>query len=135
MNEFSVKKYQIRCPKCKHEFVWDMTPLDVEIERVRKRQAELMRIVAEMKAHNDPIRLGYSVEYKEKKARLSECIERVTELKTIRKNNTIITDDIFNREFKDLVREVYGDETYFSLLQKVKERLKPESVERMMQGK
>ena len=135
MSEFNVKRYQIHCPKCRYEFVWDMDDLERERTRLKDRHSVISKMIADMKAQNSSDALGFSKEYKRLKAESTQLIERITQLKTIYKNNTAITDEIYNREFKDLVRERYGEEEYFRLIEIVKERLKPISTERIMMDK
>ena len=135
MSEFNVKRYQIHCPKCRYEFVWDMDDLERERTRLKDRHSVISKMIADMKAQNSSDALGFSKEYKRLKAESTQLIERITQLKTIYKNNTAITDEIFNREFKDLIRERYGEEEYFRLIEIVKERLKPISTERIMMDK
>lgn len=132
MEEFNIKRFQIHCPKCRFEFVWNMDDLEQEREKLKKRHGVISKMIADMKAQNSSDALGFSKEYKRLKAESTQLIERMTQLKAIYKNNSAITDEIYNREFKDLVRERYGEEEYFRLMEIVKERLKPISTERIM---
>ena len=127
-----LKRFQIHCPRCRHEFVWNMDDLDQEREKLKKRHGLISQMISDMRANNSPDALGYSREFKRLRAESTQIIERLTALKAIKKNNQAITDEIYNREFKDLVRERYGEEEYFRLIEIVKERLKPISTERIM---
>ena len=127
-----LKKYQIHCPKCRYEFVWNMDELEQEREKLKKRHGVISQMISDMKAHNEPTVLGMSKEFKRLKAESTQIIERMTELKTIKKNNDAITSEIFNREFKDLIRERFGEEEYCRLLEMVQERLKPIRTEQIM---
>lgn len=132
MDEYSVRKYQIHCPKCGNEFVWDTDVIEREQARLKRRHLEISQMIGEMKSHNDPLVLSKSPDFKRLKAESTKLIERLTALKAVKQNNQGITDEIYNRTFKDVVRERYGDETYFKLLETVKERLKPIRIEKLM---
>ncbi len=132
MEEYNIKRFQIHCPKCRHEFVWNMDDLEQEREKLKKRHGVISKMIADMKAQNSPDALGFSKEFKRLKAESTQLIERMTELKSIKKNNEAITDEIFNREFKDLIRERFGEEEYCKLLEMVQERLKPIRTEQIM---
>lgn len=132
MDEYAVKKYQIHCPECGHEFVWNLDVIEREHERLRKRHTQITQMITGMKARNNLDALGRSDEYRRLKAESATIIARLTALKTVKENNHRITDEIYNRTFKDVVRERYGDEAYYKLLDAVKERLKPIRIEKLM---
>lgn len=112
-------KYQMVCPKCRHEFTYDNGYIDKNIVRLG---AEIQEITiwmarykllspaekARKKAHRDRLALDRAEKQKE-----------LSELKAIRK---VCDQQIKHFEytvFKELVKERYGEAVYKELLERV----------------
>jgi F0F1-type ATP synthase membrane subunit b/b' len=125
-------KYQLTCPKCKHEFAYDSDYYEKNITRLGLEIAEIIKQLA------DHRRLPWS----EQKARtdwffraknsLAEKQVELAELKAIRKHADQQIDKMMFRIFKDLVREEIGEEAYKRLIEKSKAELEAYKISGMM---
>ena len=125
-------KYQLTCPKCKHEFAYDsdyyeknITRLGLEIAEIISQLAEHRRLCwSEQKARTDWF-------FRAKKALAEKQVE-LAELKAIRKQADQQIDHMMFRIFKDLVREEIGEEAYKRLIEKSKAELEAYEISGMM---
>lgn len=125
-------KYQLTCPKCKHEFVYDADYYEKNITRLGLEIAEITRQLAghrrlpwpEQKARTDWF-------YRAKKALAEKQVE-LAELKAIRKAADRQIDEMMFRIFKDLVREEIGEEAYRRLIEKSKAELEAYEISGLM---
>ena len=109
-------KYQLVCPKCKHEFMFNGDYYDNAIDKLGSEISEIQHTLSKFKA------LPYSEQKKRKstidgwKIKLHDKQQQVSELRRIRK----IAHDHVNRytfgEFKRIVRERYGQKVYEEIL-------------------
>lgn len=111
-------KYQLTCPKCRHEFAYDNGYYDKNIEKLGHELHEMSIQLAQYKllppaekrrkqAWRDKLILNKAVKTKE-----------LSELKAIRK---VCDQQIKSYEhlvFKELVKERYGEAVYKDLLEK-----------------
>lgn len=108
-------RYQLTCPKCKHEFAYDNGHIDEKIARLR---AEVTSLTRQLSEHN---MLAKDVQYKrtawwrETKAKLAKAKEELAAAKSFRKVADQQVDRFMNDAFKHLVREEIGDEAYMRL--------------------
>lgn len=131
-NDLKVSKYQIHCPNCKYEFVWNLEPQERVTNELRNRHSEIMAIISSLKAQKYDGDVKNSYQYRMLVEEDKQIIQRLSELKRIAKQNRSITELVYDEEFKGVVRDRYGDEEYYKILEITKERLKPEKYERMM---
>lgn len=114
-------KYQLTCPKCKHEFAYDNGHIDSKIARLSAEVTSLTRQLAE---HN---RLPKDVQYKrtewwrDTKAKLARAQEELSAAKSFRKVADQQVERFKNDAFKHLVREYIGDTAYIKLMKQAEE--------------
>ena len=65
-----MRKYQLHCPECGREFLWDLDINEQKKRKIDRKKAEYEGMIADMKKHNDPMVLVWSQEYKGLQARL-----------------------------------------------------------------
>lgn len=111
-------KYQLTCPKCKHEFAYDSDYYEKNITRLGQEIAEINRQLAEHRLlpwHEQKARTDWF--FRAKKALAEKQVE-LAELKAIRKHADQQIDHMTFRIFKELVREEIGEEAYRRLVEK-----------------
>lgn len=111
-------RYQLTCPKCKHEFAYDNTYYDENIARLG---CEIHDITLQLQQHK-------MLPWPEQKARtdwwlrakksLAEKQKEYAELKAIRKCADQQVKQFVHDAFCHLVREEIGDEAYIRLKKK-----------------
>ena len=116
-------KYQLVCPKCKHEFTYDNGYYDKHITRLG---CEIRDITLQLAEHNQ---LTYDQQRERTdwwirtKRCLAEKQKELAELKAIRK----ISDQQIKRyeyqTFKNIVKEFVGPEQYMKFIEQMKEEL------------
>jgi hypothetical protein len=130
MNE--MRKYQIHCPECKHEFVWDLGPMEWKMQRMVRRVNELNAMMADLKSYNSRTQLNKSPQYLRMKTEYNQLLKDITDLKVVKQNNAKVTGEIFNQEFRSVVRERVGEEEYSSIIDETNKRLAPTTIEKLM---
>lgn len=126
------QKYQLVCPKCKHEFQYDNGYYDREIARLA---TEIQDINIQLAAHN-------KLPWAEKKARqdwwertklaLSIKIKQISELKSFRKIANQSKDNEIDRAFRNVVKELIGIEAYVECCDKAEEACAAYSIQSTM---
>jgi phage terminase large subunit GpA-like protein len=109
-------KYQLTCPKCKHEFAYDNGHIDGEIARL---SAEVTSLVRELSEHNllpKDEQFRRTAWWKGTKVRLAKAHEELAAAKAFRKVADQQVEKFKNDAFKHLVREKIGDEEYIKLM-------------------
>lgn len=125
-------KYQMRCPKCNHEFTYDNGYLDRNIAQIGMEIASLMKQLAEYKT------LPRQEQKQRKKWRdrtnrlLAEKQEEIKGLKEIRKVSDQQIKRMEYQIFKNLVKEQYGEEVYHRLLDEATKELEAYKVSGLM---
>lgn len=125
-------KYQLTCPNCHHEWHYDNGYLDDNIARLG---VEIRDIIAQLAEHNQ---LPKAEQYARtewwlsaKKA-LAVKQKQLAELKALRK----VTDQQIKayeyQMFKEIVKEMYGEEVFKQILAKVEEELKAYTLSGLM---
>lgn len=114
-------KYQMTCPKCKHEFAYDNGRIDSEIARL---SAEVTSLVRQLSEHNllaKDVQLKRTEWWKKTKASLAKAQEELAAAKAFRKVADQQLERFKNDAFKHLVREYIGDKTYIKLMKQAEE--------------
>lgn len=111
-------KYQLTCPKCRHEFTYDNGYYDKNIEKLGHELHEMSIQLAQYK-------LLPPAEKNRKKAWRDRLIlekavktKQLAELKAIRKVSDQQIKSYEHLVFKELVKERYGEAVYKDLLEK-----------------
>ena len=125
-------KYQLTCPKCKHEFAYDNGHIDSEIARLGQKASELQRQLSEYKT------LPY-IERKRKKewrtraaAALSSTNQQLAKLKAFRKNADQQVDKVRYALLKDLIKEEFGEEAFARLWEKSEREMEAYQISGLM---
>ena len=109
-------KYQLTCPKCKHEFAYDNGHIDAKIASLAAEQQSLLRQLTEHKLLPKDEQFRRTAWWKRTKAKYAQVTEELTNAKAFRK----VADQQANRfmmdAFKHLVRDEIGDEAYLRLI-------------------
>lgn len=125
-------KYQLTCPKCKHEFAYDADYYEKNIARLGQEIAEINRQLAKHRLLPWPEQKARTDWYfRARKAAAEKQIE-LGKLKAIRKAADQQIDKMMFRIFKDLVREEIGEESYRRLIEKSKAELEAYEISGMM---
>lgn len=109
-------KYQLTCPKCKHEFAYDNGHIDAKIARLAAEQQSLQRQLTEHKLLPKDEQFRRTAWWKRTKAKFAAVTEELTNLKSFRKLADQNVEKFKNDAFKHLVREKLGDEEYIRLV-------------------
>ena len=125
-------KYQLICPKCKHEFTYDNGYYDKNIVRLGQ---EIREITLQLQEHR---LLPWSEQkartdwfYRTKRA-LAAKQKELGELKAIRKVSDQQLDRYFLKAFKSIVKEECGEEVYTRLRDKALAELEAYKVSGLM---
>lgn len=111
-------KYQLTCPKCRHEFAYDNGHIDQKIAGLRSELADIGVKLERFKRMNSQIRRKHTELRDALQIRKAEIVKELTELKAFRK---VADQQIKSYEylvFKELVKERYGEAVYKDLLKK-----------------
>lgn len=109
-------KYQLTCPKCKHEFAYDNGHIDAKIARLAAEQQSLQRQLTEHKLLPKDEQFRRTAWWKRTKAKFAAVTEELTNIKNFRKVAEQQVERFKNDAFKHLVREYIGDEAYIRLM-------------------
>ena len=111
-------KYQITCPKCKHEFSYNEGEIEAEIRRNAVEIEDLKAKMVEFKLWSYSKKKEYSETRKRWNLRLTQLGKRQTELKAIRKLMHDNYSDGILKSFKEYVKEEIGLQRYLELWEK-----------------
>ena len=111
-------KYQLTCPKCKHEFAYNNGYYDKNISRLGVEIQDIIRQLAEHKLLPWPEQKARTDWYFRAKRSLAEKQKELAELKAFRKVADQQVDIMFFKIFKELVKEEFGQEVYERLIDK-----------------
>ena len=109
-------RYQLTCPKCKHEFAYDNGYYDKEIARLGSEIHEITLKLQEHKLLPWPEQKARTDWYFRAKKALAERKKDLGDLKAIRKAADQQVARFKNDAFKHLVREEIGDEAYIRIM-------------------
>lgn len=125
-------KYQMVCPKCRHEFTYDNGYIDKNIVRLGAEIQEIIIWFAQYKLLS-PAEKAKKKAYKDRLSLdMAEKQKELSELKAIRK---VCDQQIKHYEytvFKELVKERYGEAVYKEFLEKVTAELEAYKVSGLM---
>ena len=105
-------KYQLTCPKCKHEFAYDNGYYDRNISRLGIEIQDIIRQLSEHKLLPWPEQKARTDWYFRAKRSLAEKQKELAELKAYRKVADQQVDNMFFKIFKNLVKEEFGQENF-----------------------
>lgn len=125
-------KYQLTCPKCKHEFAYDSDYYEKNITRLGQEIAEINRQLAEHRLLPWPEQKARTDWFFRAKKALAEKQVDLGRLKAIRKHADQQIDHMTFRIFKELVKEEIGDEAYRRLIEKANAELEAYEISGMM---
>ena len=114
-------KYQITCPKCKHEFAYNYGDVEAEIRQNGIEIQELKAKLAEFKT------LPYSKQqelFNDRRywvRKIEKLAKRSAELKAIRQHAHDTIDVYIERNFKHYVKEELGEARYVELWDKARQ--------------
>lgn len=125
-------KYQLRCPKCHHEFAYDNGYYDKNIERLGAEINELNRQLAEHRMLPWPEQKRRTDWWLRAKMALAEKQKELGELKSIRKAADQQVNQVLFHMFKALVKEKVGEQVYMELIEQSKKELEAYKVSGLM---
>jgi hypothetical protein len=108
-------KYQITCPKCKHEFAYDYGAVEAEYRRNSSEVQELHAKIAEFKLMPPARQKEFAHNKKLWVRNLARLAKRQAELKAAKKLAHDATADYELRNFKSLVKDEIGEARYVEL--------------------
>lgn len=117
------RRYVMHCPRCRNEFIWDMEPLYMQI---REKRIELNTLRVKVEQYNGI--LGKEDKCAHYKQRASEVAGELADLKSILLANERVNEVGINREFRQAVKEEYGEEEYTRLCELVEQRMRAASI-------
>lgn len=113
-------RYQLTCPKCKHEFAYDNGHMDSEIAKLSSEVTSLIRQLSEHNLLPKDEQIRRTAWWKRTKAKLAKAQEELAAAKAFRKVADQQVNQFINDAFKHLVREEIGDEAYIRLIKQAK---------------
>lgn len=125
-------KYQLTCPKCKHEFAYDNDHINGKIARNASEITDINKQLAEFKLLPLDERKRRGAWENRIKARLQELIAENSQLKSFRKVADQQVKYMQFQIFKNLVEEEFGTEAYRRLLRRAEEELEAYKVSGLM---
>ena len=125
-------KYQLVCPKCKHEFAYDNGYYDKHITRLGQEIYALTQQLQEYRLLPQPERQVRTEWLHRTKRLLAEKQQELGELKAIRKISDQQVNAMFIKTFKGLVKEEFGQEIYQRLIDKAHEEIEAYKISGLM---
>lgn len=113
-------KYQLTCPKCKHEFAYDSGYYDKNIERLKHEITSIEKQLAEHRMLPVPEQKRRTDWWLRTKKAKAEKIEQLTALKAIRKVADQQIKAMEYQLFKSYFVDQYGEQAFFEIQAKVK---------------
>ena len=111
-------RYQLTCPKCRHEFAYDNGDIDRKITNLRVELADTNAKLERFRKMNS-IKKREKIELRDDlQIRKAEIIKELTELKAYRKVADQQINSYSYMVFKELVKEQFGETVYRNLLDK-----------------
>lgn len=127
-----ILKYQLTCPKCKHEFAYDNGHIDSKIASL---SAEVTSLVRQLSEHNllpKDEQYRRTAWWRRTKARLAKAQEELAAAKAFRKVADQQVERFKSDAFKHLVREEIGDEAYIRLMKQAEKDTEAYQISGMM---
>lgn len=109
-------RYQMTCPKCKHEFAYENGQIDAKIARLRAEQQSLQVQLTEHKRLPKEEQMKRTAWWKYTKARFAKVTEELTNTKSFRKVADQQVEKFMFGAFKHRVRDYIGEEAYIRLI-------------------
>lgn len=125
-------KYQLTCPKCRHEFAYDNGHIDQKIVGLRSELADIGVKLERIKKMNSQIRRKHTKLRDTLQIRKAEIIKELTELKSFRKVADQQVNQYMYLTFKELVKERFGELVYKELLETAKKECESYSLNGVM---
>lgn len=125
-------KYQLTCPKCKHEFAYDNGHIDAKIARLQAEFQSLQRQLSEHKMLPKDEQFRRTAWWKRTKARFAQVQEELVAAKAFRKVSDQQVEKFKHDAFKHLVREYIGDEAYIRLMEQAEADCKAYEISGLM---
>ena len=125
-------KYQLTCPKCKHEFAYDNDHINGKIARNAAEITDINKQIAQFKLLPADERRRRQAWKDRKNARLQELIAENSQLKSFRKVADQQVKYMQFQIFKNLVEEEFGTEAYRRLLRRAEEELEAYKISGLM---
>lgn len=123
---------QMTCPYCKKEFPFNNGDLDRKISSIAQRISTINRELAEINAMHPKAKRFKEGRRKVLVLELSELVEKITELKTVRKATDQQIKAYEYQAFKDIVKERYGEAEYKKIIEMVDEEIKAYQISGLM---
>lgn len=125
-------KYQLTCPKCKHEFAYDNGHIDAKIAQLREEVTEIKRQITEYKM----LPVWEQKQKKDWHRRAAHMVatkqHELSELKSFRKVANQEKRRTVDAAFKTLVKEEIGEEAYIKLMEKAEAECEAYNIVDMM---
>lgn len=113
-------KYQLTCPKCKHEFAYDADYYDKNIERLKHEITSIEKQLAEHRMLPVPEQKRRTDWWLRTKKAKTEKIEQLTALKAIRKVADQQIKAMEYQLFKSFFLDKYGEQAFLEIQAEVK---------------
>lgn len=111
-------RYQLTCPKCKHEFAYNNGHIDSEIATVKDRVAKVEKLLAEYKLLPYEEQMRKKAYRKRLAAEKLELCQKLQALKSFRKHANEERRRTIDSAFNQLVKEEIGEKEYKRLREK-----------------
>jgi hypothetical protein len=111
-------RYQLTCPKCKHEFAYDNGYYDKNITRLGQEIAEINLQLQEHRLLPWPEQKARTDWFLRAKRALAEKQKDLGELKAIRKAADQQLDRMMVKTLKNIIRDEFGQEVYDRILKR-----------------
>lgn len=125
-------KYQMTCPKCKHEFTYDNGYYDKHITRLGNEIRDINLQIAEYNLLPYSEKVCKKEWYMRAKHSLAEKQKELGELKAIRKVSDQQLKGYEYQTFKNIVKEFVGEEQYHKFIEQMKEELEAYKISGLM---
>lgn len=125
-------RYQLTCPKCKHEFAYDNGYYDKNITRLGNEIKDITLQLHNYRALPLEERQDKVDWYHRAKVSLGEKQKELAELKAIRKISDQQVNAMFIKIFKGLVKDEFGDEVYKRLISEAESELEAYKISGLM---
>lgn len=116
-------KYQLTCPKCKHEFQYDNVFFDKNISRLGVEIQDIILQLCEHKKLPKNEQYARTDWWLSAKRALAAKQKELAELKALRKISDQQLNHYKDQVFRALVKELVGEEEYKRLIDKTLEEL------------
>ena len=117
---YTLKRVQLICPNCKHEFPYNKIALDKRINLIGQLIFEKGKLIKKIKKIPDNIRNDGEIKRLEKEKEYYKLM--ISDLKFKRELLKKQEDDVLLKNLKDIVKETYGEEQYKKCLDEALKR-------------